>query len=422
MGRRFACTSWASFQTCVVLVLCICFGHTLLSDSQRPGIFSNTSREHIHSLGCWDSKYVEFHHQTISKLAKTDAGFLIFVCDGGCGGIGDRISGMLSSFFLAVFWHRVFLIEHSSPFPLEDTLVPKNIKWNVVPEYVESLQALEINLIDAPDKKKAVHALIEMHATKVPVIRLKINRYWLGMLLWETPCDSSHDELHGFIGGMTRLNSSSSCTTRSPEPKPSHTFALSFLMLFGFSPTVLQRVQHMRDESGIRLGDQYIGIHARIGGTTSASPGSIPWEDPARHDIREIDKFVDCAKEKNDRFSGQVTTSTPILLFSDNHELKRSAIIKQNKIRTVSSTIFHVDRSTKGDLQSRKHGNFDTYAELAFLSNASCIVGSLSTFSGVAASIASPVLDCFSFYTSCSDETVDFWETTESVPNCRPKT
>jgi len=415
-----ASTSWASFQVFGVLILCLCFGQTLLFDSQRPGTSTDTSRSNIHSPGCWDSQYVEFHHQTTSKLAedKTDAGFLIFVCDGGCGGIGDRISGCLSSFFLAVFWHRVFLIEHSSPFVLEDTLVPKDIKWNV-PEYVKSLQARELNLIDAPDKKKAVHALKEMHATNVPVIRLKLNRYWLGMLLWETPCDSVHDELHGFAGGMTRLNSSNSCATRSPERKPSHTFAFSFSMLFSFSPTVLQRVQHMRDESSILLGDQYTGIHARFGGTTSASPGSIPWEDPARHDIRDFYKFADCAKEKNSRFvSGQTNMSTPILLFSDNDELKRSAIIKQNKIRTVSSTIFHVDRSTTGDLIQRKQGNIDTYAELAFLSNASCIVGSLSTFSGVAASIGSPLLDCFSLYSSCSDETVDFWDLTESTPKC----
>ena len=111
----------------------------------------------------------------------------------------------------------------------------------------------------------------------------------------------------------------------------------------------------------------------------------------------------------------------PVCFFyflSDNDELKRSAIIKQNKIRTVSSTIFHMNRSTTGDLIQRKQGNIDTYAELAFLSNASCIVGSLSTFSGVAASIGSPLLDCFSLYSSCSDETVDFWELTESTPKC----
>ena len=100
----------------------------------------------------------------------------------------------------------------------------------------------------------------------------------------------------------------------------------------------------------------------------------------------------------------------PVCFFyflSDNDELKRSAIIKQNKIRTVSSTIFHMNRSTTGDLIQRKQGNIDTYAELAFLSNASCIVDSLSTFSGVAASIGKPLLDCFSLYSSCSAETVD---------------
>jgi len=418
-GKQRRLRACATSLVCL-LVLILCFGHTPLFEPKQGGT-STKARENTYSPVCWDSQYVEFHHEVTSKLAVAkadDVGFLIFVCDGGCGGIGDRISGMLSSFFLAVFWHRVFLIEHSSPFPLEDTLVPKDIKWNV-PEQVKSLQAKELNLIDATNRKKAVRSLNELHATKVPVIRLKVNRYWLGMLLWDNPCNANHDGLHGFSGGLTRLHSGNSCATWSLEPKPSHTFTFSFSLLFGFSPAVLQRVQDMRHESGIQLGEKYAGIHARIGGTTSASSSSITWADPARHDISDLDAFVDCAKEKSSRFvSGPTNMSAPILLVSDSDELKRSEIIKRNMIRTVSSTIFHVDRSTEGDLLRRKQGNIDTYAELAFLSNASCIVGSLSTFSGVAASIGSPLLDCFSLYSSCSDETVDFWELTESTPTC----
>ena len=85
----------------------------------------------------------------------------------------------------------------------------------------------------------------------------------------------------------------------------------------------------------------------------------------------------------------------------------------ESKVKFVKDTlIMHVDRSSFDSHEELKIGIIDTFAELYFLSRASCIVGSKSTFSGLAASIYTPMNQserCFSYFANCNVEAFDFW-------------
>ena len=105
--------------------------------------------------------------------------------------------------------------------------------------------------------------------------------------------------------------------------------------------------------------------------------------------------------------------SPPLVLFSDNEKLKKLA--SSLKVRTTnSSQLLNVDRSVSKDSAKMVRGNIDTFAELMVLSRASCLVGSVSTFSGLASSLLFPPTHCFSFFSSC-EENVDFWQETEKL-------
>ena len=63
--------------------------------------------------------YIAFHnHHTVAaaeRSAGKDPQFLIWKCgypeDTGCGGVGDRIKGIISAFYTAICSRRIFLID-----------------------------------------------------------------------------------------------------------------------------------------------------------------------------------------------------------------------------------------------------------------------------------------------------------------------
>ena len=370
---------------------------------------------------CWLSEYIDRHEQVIQALPKQASSerFLIFVCDGGCGGIGDRLSGLISSFYLAVATDRIFLVEHTSPAPLQDTLEPHAIRWNVTSRLPNGLTTVELFAMDSPNPRESYLKISAAAQSEVSVLRIRINRYFVAMILWHSKHDT--DSIHTNLLGKLSAEYNTACGLEHKFTKsPKHTFALGFDVLFTFSNAVRHRAFLMYDELGISSTQPYISVHARIGGGAADANGDIGWVDPKRHSLQDADKFFDCAASKeavelND--TSQILTERHIVLFSDNRQLKESEILRRKNIGTVTSTkLFHVDRSTSAHNAEMVAGNLDTYAELYVLSRSRCIVGSHSTFSGVAVSAQYPPMPCFSFFDDCDTTDVDFWELSETLP------
>ncbi len=354
--------------------------------------------------------YASFHRSAIRSLPDTGRNrFLIYVCDGECGGVGDRLSGLMSIFYLAIALRRVFLIEYTSPVGLELTLIPNRLLWNSSKLLPSELHSENLNIIDTPDKPGALLLIKKLHSDDSQVIRVKNNRYWLGMYLRLPESDDTENavgEKQVFLRGAL---SSLRFLPFEAEEQPTDIFASGFSFLFHFSREVRLRSIEIYRELDVDPTAKYVAIHARIGGRVHANNQVLGWDDPERHKLEDIDEFVSCSKSKAARIEG----SPPLVLFSDNEKLKMLA--SSQKVRTTnSSRLLHVDRSVSKESAKMVRGNIDTFAELMVLSRASCLVGSVSTFSGLASSLLFPPTHCFSFFSSC-EESVDFWQETEEL-------
>lgn len=74
----------------------------------------------------WLDDYIEYHRQT---RLDPHARYLVYECNGFCGGIGDRVKGIVTAFYAAVITRRVFLLRSTVPKDLSAYLIPNRIDW-----------------------------------------------------------------------------------------------------------------------------------------------------------------------------------------------------------------------------------------------------------------------------------------------------
>ena len=376
----------------------------------------------------WLLDYSSWHAQQVELLKSGhEVQILVYTCNGDCGGLGDRLSGMLAAFYVAIATNRLFIIDHSAPFLLRETLVPSEIDWDNVLHINTSSPSSTINLIDPNQPMERFASLFEMHNTGVPVLRAHVNRYYIAMGLW-TPSITGSPETPSslFIGSMHRIREKS-CNNCSKYCRGAlttrQTFQLAFSHLFSFSEAVEQRAIEMMLESELR-GEQYVGIHARLGGSLTSSSKVAQWEDPERHSLDDLNLFLNCARSKIERieYFSVLLGHGPKprlqgLIFSDSNAFKEKARRIDALFKYCpTTTLFHVDKGKSPEPKVLQLGNTDVYAELLLLSKSTCIVGSHSTFSGVAASISRFLHEdkrCFAMFDNCEQEDYDYFEETE---------
>lgn len=387
----------------------------VLGRSLRAEERSNENGSHLRVRNPnWLIDYQTKHASGLKRLRRGEhVNALVYTCHGGCGGLGDRLSGMLSAFYVAVATERIFLIDHTHPVDLNLTLSPSSIDWNAA-YLVRDAPSATVQLIDPGDPMRSFGALLEnalVPSTKV--LRLQINRFYVGMALWTPKLERQpRGHAYDYVGYMHRLNGNALETKE--------VFHLAFHALFTFSRNVELRAADMMKEMGLQApdGSAYVAIHARMGGSPQSSAGAVTWTDPERHSLNDVGNFLSCARSKT--VSNTVFTmskgDTPILVFSDSKEFQQAAANMDEHVRFVKSTVlFHVDRSSENsDLVVQ--GNIDTYSELYIMAHAGCIVGSHSTLSAIAATVSMSAYDatrCFCIFNSCQQDTLDFFEVSE---------
>ncbi|KAI8976812.1 hypothetical protein BDB01DRAFT_764543 [Pilobolus umbonatus] len=111
------------------------------------------------SCGDWEETYMKRHAHDLSVLegykkgkfpssVKNKPRFISYICqevpansNRGCGGLADRMGGMISTFFYALLTNRTYLLNWSSmnPLPLEAIWERPHIDWSHDPEEMEQL-------------------------------------------------------------------------------------------------------------------------------------------------------------------------------------------------------------------------------------------------------------------------------------------
>ena len=312
----------------------------------------------------WYTEYRKFHSSSLA-IRSEDVKYLVYVCSGTCGGIGDRLSGMISTFYVAVTLRRIFLIMHNNPFPLEATLRHNEIDWRCK-NHLVGLTTQTVNMVDNTQREK-LDEILEAHDTNTTVIYVHVNRFSLGMVTWKASADSAHNPLWG---SMHRIHATDKHSKRLALDKAPNALSFAFHALFKFAHSVKERYdQHLRELNLLdaqTMHMPFIAIHGRLGGFSPKSVNTAEWSDPSRHKIQDVPVFINCAANLSQQISGIAREEIPLVVVSDNVAFKEEAVILDKRVRYLNVTLSHIDKSTLSagnSVEILEQGNIDAFAD-----------------------------------------------------------
>jgi hypothetical protein len=345
----------------------------------------------------WIESYIDFHNERVivengTARLKPGTKYLMYSCDSGCGGIGDRINGILTLFYVAMTTNRVLLIDHPNPCPLTESLVPNRINWNVPRESLpragkvyRAIDTFNFPFLVEPCELEKDNEGLQIH----------VNMWYGEIFIWKSNC------MKGYLMNKNATN-------LGPEDFR-HMYRWGFWTLFRFNKNVLRRADELKLMAGLPLlvpidnnrtrllpqrkdatnsndtiddekdSDEYlefapyIGVHIR----------------GERHAGEEKHRaFLECAQGLQKRIMLKQQTQPPRLIFivDDSYPGRDDLPVKKviqswdpDSVRIANSNVFHTDLTRNGRNGAR--GNLDAYAELVILLDSECLVRSRSGFS-----------------------------------------
>ena len=116
---------------------------------------------------------------TISdKISKK---YIIYKCVHGksCGGWGDRLKGIISTYAWSLITNREFLINFTNPCQLDKMIEPNCIKWNMSIPDLKNKSSIELKLVDNQNFKNSIKK-IDLHSylSNIDVINVYNNLDW----------------------------------------------------------------------------------------------------------------------------------------------------------------------------------------------------------------------------------------------------
>jgi hypothetical protein len=356
----------------------------------------------------WMLDYILSHEHLLKKNKDhfPKRTFLVYRCNGTCGGAGDRIKGMLHVFYTAMRTNRTFLIDyHSDNIPLNSVLQENFVSWNWRPVGgLENIDSTEINHIMNRDD---LFNLVE--GRRESVIYAKSNMF-NPPLIWHSEAMRRYLEPYNI-----RLN----------ESFPQEIYSWAFNSLFKKSKIVKDAMDEIksRDFNFKTPSEAYVGVHVRIGGNDNRTD----FPDPERPERQHLDLFLNCAYRMQNFTKNLVSKPVKIVVFSDSREVKEAMKSREPSIRSADTKILHVDKTewTAGISSADEIflGHIHAWSEFFLLSESTCIVASRSGFSELAAQISVETKipgsgRCASYFSQCnefSDEEILHFDTSIMV-------
>ena len=284
---------------------------------------------------------------------------LIWKCGDICGGFGDRLRGIISTFLLAVLTDRAFLIDHSRPANLADFFdfhPSLGSSWKFQQSFIDGMDVTSEFNIDQYKSGKYRYRTENFHdSIKSRVHIMQTNIPVQSYLLW-----NPHLEENIRRYGLDKIN---------------YIDLTGCLMSAVLSPhgeilTAFQRARRYLDNYYV------IGLQIRTGGDNTEV-----WKDDERVKRSEIGYFWDCAQ----LLENKRQDSRPVKWFitTDSEKVRQSALEKfGDKVYQVEGDIVHID---KFESAAARRGMHKTLMDFLILSSADRMVISRSNFAEVAA-------------------------------------
>jgi hypothetical protein len=391
--------------------------HDDVATTVATSAFTTTTQQSLSEFPDFLQKYIHFHKQSIhfnargkSSLRSSSTPFLLYSCrskQSTCGGLGDRINGILTAFYIAMCNQRVFLIDWEQD-SVSDYLLPNQILYTIdrpVPYQVR------IHTIDQTNHPVLLQPrILSQRPEYVNATGIAIQaNVWIGTVL-EQPSQSQ---------SCWQQPPSSITQKKSPEKDTDHDrsiipstsdalFQWGFHTLFQFSHRVIDRANTIRQS--VHLTMPYVAMHIRT--------GIIPGDVVQRHtDPHEWHQFITCGQTMQRALEQKCggDKEYDLYLAADHDDVKEYAISIDNSIKTIRHLpIFHHDKqdyirtqppddtTTRTTSMEEKEGEWAVFSELYVLHQATCLITSRSKYSDLAARLQET--HCSIRFDKCHDD------------------
>jgi len=336
------------------------------------------------------SRYATYHSNNLCQQQKRGAqiDFVRWTCrfKHECGGLGDRLYGMVMTFFIAMLTNRTMLLkdwQEKGTAPMTDFVQPALVSWNasIEPsttseEFVKVTDNRNHPLLLDPCRSSLFHS---------PFTNLQTNIMTHESLLRNSPCFQT------YCGGC--------------QGEQRSLFHMGFWTLFRFTHRLQQQSEQLRQLAGISSRLPYISIHIRTGqGET--------FDDPLRHNgDAELQKFRQCAirLQRAMRQKCKLFSAPPVYVAADNNYVK-SRLQRWDESGAFKAAhdieVLHIGKSRFKEFDNVSLAYDRVWGELKILIDSTCIVMSRSKFSYMGSELSPQQPRCAVTFDQCSEENV----------------
>lgn len=384
-------------------------------------------------LPSWLRAYVENHQLALQQENRNDNHdddtttttntpvlhtILQYRCKAMCGGTGDRISGIVQAFFMALCTDRLFLLDWNQPVPLQDYLQPKWILWNTSIRDASTIlfSKQRNNNNNMPLRIRAVDDKVNEYVLdpyRLPknknIIELETNLYLGEEQVTQLQCIQDYRNRFPVTNDTNDFASTTTTTD-------SYLYRSVFWALFQWSPRVVQSVKQLKQQMKLfTIGSSssssssssttssffnkwYVAVHVRTGRIKDTNDIHIQSSTESNNKEQQANwaRYLECAQSfqtglqqllTNTCFPDIKSTTTtitnwtvPIYLAADTTQVKTKFQEWDSTIRTMPDMeIYHLDRTPQSTLQNPQQAALDVFADLKLLMDSTCLVLSSST-------------------------------------------
>ena len=315
--------------------------------------------------------YAQFHQNgAMDKHART----LVWVCNGHCAGLGDRIKGITYSLLLAMFSQRrlfitwesydytflrhnnLFLTTHMHGEPVSLFSVLRKPGISMSPD-----AAFKI-LMSIGENQTNIFLTTNMEPSRLLTDTWSSKTKWIPNGLQKTGLgDFSSEELDELQGQV-------------------------FSYLFTLDHKLLDEVQHARSVIGLE-DTRYVGVHVRTG-FVGTEVQEVNYHPKLIRNQDNWEKILKCAVNTADRLLGN---DSLIFLACDSNMVKDLAHRRYgHRIRTLNNTLMHVDELPEHERpEDKRQAIISMWIDLLLLAESYAIVRTDSGFAILAGQLCS---------------------------------
>lgn len=231
-------------------------------------------------------EYATFHAKAVAD-PQPEHKYLVYSCrkddqmrHEGCGGIGYRIRGILSTFAMAIATKRVFVIDWDYPVRLEKSMEPSLIDWASPMSHIQTIRESGQSYEFHDYINRGFNAPNFLKHMKSKVVELKFNV--------DTTRESWKSDFSKLVGPSSVIGKGFPPLLRTWLQK----------MLIRPSPAVERLVMRHAKIIGLNLTRPYLGAHLRMGLLDpKAQDGGSMGDAGSRQKMSDVPTFRRCAQK-----------------------------------------------------------------------------------------------------------------------------